>query len=223
LDDNTLVKVLLAAKEDGTLCQWASLSKQLCELARSRVALSLCVTDQEQAGLIIRSHARGRPPFSGCTELYVDVYDVATCCLAGGVLEAVQHWTALKQLWLHIRDFFIQQQQQEEEEELGEEQGLAMLEHYASSLLMRVRAHQQLRSFSLDVPALGACSAGLLLQLTHLTSLTLTAPATPAGPPSLTAAAAAADLGAMSAMTNLVKLHLNWALAPCQPRSPEGP
>jgi hypothetical protein len=222
LDDNALVQVLLAARAAGELARWASLSKHLCSLARSRLPVELWISTQQQAGLVIRSRAYGRPPFSGCTRLYLAADGLGMCCLAGGVLDAAQQWPALEELQLEIHsDFSQQQQQDDEEEETDEEDGHAAMEHFAATLLMHVPPMQQLRRLTLYIPALGACSAHVVLQLTQLTSLRLEASTTPQPPPA--AAAAAADLCAMSRLTHLEELHLHWALAPHLPAGPEGP
>jgi hypothetical protein len=228
--DTALVKrVLCAAEAAKTLSQWASLSKQLCLVARSSSPFGLRIRSPQQARLVIRSLAQGRDPFSGCTDLYVDAYDLAMCCLAGGVLDIAQQWTALKSLGLVIGDLDQQQQQQQqtsqqkwrqlEWQQQGEqEEEGAALEYPTSSLLLHVRTLQQLRHLELCAPYLGTCSVQLLLQLTQLTSLQLSGSATPAGAPP-----AAADLGALSGMTRLVQLCLSCDLAPHLPASPEGP
>jgi hypothetical protein len=203
LDECVLVEVLRAACTARTLAQLASLSKQLCNLARSRVPVCLIMRDQEQASYVIRSDARGRVAFSSCTQLQLVADDPVMCCMATGVLRLAQQWAALGQLELYLLKNSQQQQ-------------LApVLEHCASSVLISVAPLKQLRRLVLESPALGACSAGYIMQLTQLTYLELTAPGA--------APAAAADLGALSRFTNLVELHLNWALAPHLPAGPEGP
>jgi hypothetical protein len=191
------------------LSQLASVSKQLCETARSKVPVRLSVSNQQQAKLVIQSHAHGRPPFSGCRELDAQADSPVMGCLLGGVLDIAKQWTALEVLELNISNFTPQQQQDD------------TMEYCTSSLLQHVPAQQQLRRMTLTAPYLGTCGAQLLLQLTQLTSLDLTAPRTPPQPAA--AAAAAADLGALRGFTNLVKLRLDWALAPHLPAGPEGP
>jgi hypothetical protein len=124
--------------------------------------------------------------------------------MAVGVLDATQEWTALKRLQLSILADPLQQQQE-----------ALTVEYCACSILKGVPSLQQLRRLELTVPSLGASSAQHIMQLTQLTRLQLTA--------SGASVDEAADLGAMSAMTNLVELHLNWALAPHLPAGLEGP
>jgi hypothetical protein len=207
LDEHQLVKVLLAAERAGTLARLASLSKQLCSLARSRVPVWLRIRNQQQAGLVVRSHTQGRPPFSGCTQLSVAAGDMDTCRLAQGVLAAAQQWPALEYLSLSIFQAGSGQHRQQQQVAEG-----PTVELWASNLLSSVAALQQLRSLDLEAPALGARSAQHIVRLTQLTSMQIVTKG---------AAAAAAelleDLTALSAMTNLVELKLHCNLAPYLP------
>jgi hypothetical protein len=215
------VELLRAAAEAGTLAQLASLSKQLCRLARSSVPVTLRVENQEQAGWIIKIEAAGVATFSACTGLCVSADDPEACALVEPLLGAAQNWTALQKLQLCIfrRSWEEQQQQQQQEER-------PVLDYH--KLLNGMAALQRMRCLEIDVPTLDAGSAQHIMQLTQLTSLRLTARNAPAGAAAAAAAAAvsaaaAADLGAMAGMTSLVKLRLNWALAPHLPAGPEGP
>jgi hypothetical protein len=201
LDEGALEQVLLAAKYAGTLGLLASSSRQLCSFARSRVPVRLVVFSKERAHMFIKSHARGRPPFSGCTQLSLSAGNAVKCCMALGVLQAAQQWTGLQELnvcaigsdWLD-----------------GDTE-----EYCTSSLLSGVPALQQLRVLTLESSALGASCAAQLVQLTQLTRLKVAATRTPVD--------AAADLTALGHLTNLVELRLDWALAPHLPAGPKGP
>jgi hypothetical protein len=200
LDEGALEQVLVAAKAAKVLGLLASSSRQLCRFARSRVPINLVVLGQEHAGLIIRSHALGRPPFSGCTFLHISAGDSLMCCLTQGVLQAAQQWTGLQQLTLGIT--------------LCGQDG-HMQDSCTSTLLGGVCALQRLRRLRLYTSSLGVCCAAQLQQLTQLTCLDLCGTQAPVD--------AAADLTPLSRLTNLVELHLNWALAPHLPGGPEGP
>jgi hypothetical protein len=205
LDEDVVVDVLGAAKAARTLGLLASCSSSLCSLARSKVPIQLFVRDEQQADWVITSHARGRPPFSSCTELRLSVNNLAMCSMSVGVLSAMQQWTGLHRLDLTINSALQQQAD------------ASTLEYCASSMLSAVPSLRQLRHLKLIAPALGACCAAHIQQLTQLTWLRISATEEP--PP----AAAAADLAALSRLTNLVELHLDWALVPHMPASPEGP
>jgi hypothetical protein len=200
LDEGALQQVLLATKDAQVLGLLASSSRQLCSFARSRVPVHLRVFTEDRARKVIRSHACGRPPFSGCTKLYVSAPSTVMCCLALGVLHAAQQWTGLQELELFT---------------CSQLKGSDNSEYCAANLLSGVPSLRQLRQLVLDAPVLGVCGVVHLQQLVQLTCLHLTAPSTPAD--------AAADLTALSRLTNLVALHLCWALAPHPPASPEGP
>jgi hypothetical protein len=200
LDEDALAEVLRAAKAARTLRQWASLDKQLCRLARSRVPVCLSVSGWS-AECVIRSSAHEERQFSGCIELKVSARDLEAWHKAVRVLEVAQQWTALQQLQLHTR--------------LWQLPSRSNLDSYAAGLLRRVPALQRLRHLSVSADVLVASSAACIQRLTQLTFLQLKA--------INTATPAAADLLAMSAMTHLVELSLNWALAPYLPAGPEGP
>jgi hypothetical protein len=203
LDEDAAVEVLRAAKAARVLGPLASCSSSLCSLARSRVFVSLHVQNQRQAGLIITSAARSRPPFSGCTDLYMDLDNMESLRMAVGVLNAVQGWTGLRELTLSMSTAFREQQE------------AATLENCTSSILSAVPSLQQLRRVDLYPGVLGACSMRHVLQLTQLTSLMLTA----WSPPIHTAV----NYMALARLTNLLELRLAWALAPPLPAGPEGP
>jgi hypothetical protein len=207
LDEGTLAEVLRAAKPAKVLAALASASRQLCTLARSSVPVRLSVKNSEQAQLVLLSHARGRPPFSGCTELYLAVGDSVDCLLAAGVLSKAQNWSSLEWLQLVV--------------ELDEQQQPARsMDFCVSALLSPVLALQQLRSLELRLPDLGPCSVGHIGQLVQLTRLDLevrdTAAAAAAARPRL-------DLGPWSALTNLKHLTVEWAAAVQPAADPAGP
>jgi hypothetical protein len=70
LNDDAMVEVLGAAKAAGALGLFASSSRQVCSLARSRIAVRLAVYDKEDAALLLRSSSHSVPPFSACTQLH---------------------------------------------------------------------------------------------------------------------------------------------------------
>jgi hypothetical protein len=189
LDEDAQAEVLQAAKASGVLAALASSSKQLCSLARSRVPHKLQITTAEHAELVIRSRASGRPAFSACTELQVELNGLASCLTAAGVWNAAQHWTTLQHLEVSV---------QLSADSLKANQ---TLDYCIAGTLGSLPALQQLRRLVLHVPEFGSCSAmqlGQLVQLTHL-DLGITEP---------TAAAAAADLSALAGMSSLVELVL---------------
>jgi hypothetical protein len=205
LDKKSLVEVLCAAKEARLLGRLASTSKQLCTLARSSVPCYMTIYGPLQAQLLLRSHAHGRPPFSGCTRLHFTARDLGSCLLAAGVLNTVQPWTSLQGLGLHI------------ELKAGELGSNQTVDFCVSSVLSALPSLQQLRSLELRLPELGPCSAANIGQLVQLTCLDLTV-SRPALAAEEGAAAEAAggnrlDLGSWSRLTNLKRLEVKWAPA----------
>jgi hypothetical protein len=69
LDEDALVEVLCAAKAARTLSDFASCSRRLCTLARSRLPLRLRIDSVKSAAMVLQSMSMGLPPFTGCTTL----------------------------------------------------------------------------------------------------------------------------------------------------------
>jgi hypothetical protein len=196
LDEDALAEVLHAAKAARNLAQWASLSKQLCRLARSRVPVSLRVFSEEQAGYLASSAANGARPITNCTKL-----EVSPACsdpgsaLAVRVLGLARHWTALQELklWLALRTVW----------------------HPVHHVLSGVVALRNVRCLSLSATSIDASSAPYIQQLTQLTKLHVAA--------DVLSPDAAADLTGLSCLVNLVEVELSGTCAPYLPAGPKGP
>jgi hypothetical protein len=217
LDEDALVEVAHAAKAAGALGSLATTSKQLCSLYRSRVPVQLHVYDQEDAALVQRLVASGRPLFSNCTELALAEEDVANCQLAVQLLSGVQG-TALQKLWLEVSPDAEQQQQQQEQEQ-EQEQGLLLDQacYHSTCSVLCLPALQQLHSLSLETGEDYSCCVqqlGLLPRLMHMTLFFTSTGSAEHAP---------ADLTALSRLTTLLELHM-ISLPPVLPAAGcEGP
>jgi hypothetical protein len=206
LDEDAMVEVMHAAKDVGALGHLATSSKQVCRTSRSRVPVHLSVRDKQQADLVIQSQVLSGRSFSACTQLTVEAADMATCCMAVGVMGAAQHWPALKQLQLILPPG--KGNWHSDEYERPED-----LDCFTSSVLAVVPALRNLRRLELNVPAFGTCSAGVVGQLVQLTGLQL----------SVSVDDAPADLVALSCLSNLRAFKAHVAPATLPAAGPAGP
>jgi hypothetical protein len=190
LDEDAVVEVLHAAKAAKTLADLASCSRRLCTLARSRLPLRLSIHDSEQVSLVLQSIAHGRPPFTGCTSLYLSTDCAADCLMATTLLAAAVQWTGLQQLQLAL------------DPGQGKDDTVQELDMISSGVLSALPALKQLRRLELNAPAFDAWSAKLVGQLEQLTYLEVAlGSATPFVSP-------ATHLTALSGLKGLQELYL---------------
>lgn len=203
LSDDTLAGVLHAAQAGKVLGQLASSSKYLCRAARSRVPVSLLVYTQEEATHILRSHAAGRPPFSGCVDLFLGPDCMTACLLVVDILGVAQQWPALQSMHVVLHP--------DPEDVLL---GLCM-DFVIAPVLSGLPALKQLRRLKLDVADFGPSSARHIGRMGHLVKLELTAGGLAGDPP--------VDLSPLSGMTSLAELVVRGGPPVQPPAGPEGP
>jgi hypothetical protein len=180
----------------------ASASKQLSSLFRSRLWLDIEIENPEDIALLLVALA-GCRPFLRCERLTVSAADSAVWSMIGGLLSAADQWPELKRLQLIAGHMELPP-------------GVSV-DHVTTGVLGVLPVLQALRHLTLEVPAMGACSAACMGRVTQLTNLRLSLAEEPA------ADAAALDLAALSRLVQLQVLEMGYA-PPVQPAAgQEGP
>jgi hypothetical protein len=194
LPKNVQLQILHNIKQPDAQCALASSNRELCRSVRSTVRSNLDVSNDEQAGFVIRS-CEGGACFSGCRQLKVAVNSGGDYLKAVGAISAAGQFTALRHLQLTVKP--------------RRQQGLPPGAH-SSIICTPLLGLRHLRQLELALPDIGVLSAQHIAQLTCLTRLQLGVSKVGGD----YVEDAAADLTPLSGLPSLVELEVDCTTRP---------